>query len=67
MLSLIPAGRFDDLAAMLSREVETLARAGATVGLIASNTPHIVFEEIRTRSPIPVAPEIAPMQAPRYD
>ena len=31
-----------------------LARAGAECGLVAANTPHIVFDEIRRQSPIPL-------------
>jgi aspartate racemase len=31
-----------------------LAQAGATVGLIAANTPHLVFEEVQQGSPIPL-------------
>jgi len=34
--------------------IEQLARAGADFGALASNTPHIVFDEIRKRSPIPM-------------
>ena len=35
-------------------EIRKLAGAGAECGLLAANTPHIVFEEIRRRSPIPL-------------
>jgi aspartate racemase len=35
-------------------EVRRLARAGATHGLLSSNTPHIVFDELRRTSPIPL-------------
>jgi aspartate racemase len=35
-------------------EIEKLARAGVDCGLLAANTPHIVFDEIRRRSPIPL-------------
>ena len=35
-------------------EVQKLARAGADFGLLAANTPHIVFDEIRRQSPIPL-------------
>ena len=35
-------------------EVRRLARAGATHGLLSSNTPHIVFDEIQRASPIPL-------------
>lgn len=35
-------------------EVEKLAKAGAEFGALASNTPHIVFDEIQRRSSIPL-------------
>src|SRR5260370_6321963 len=35
-------------------ELERLARAGVDFGVLASNTPHIVFDELQTRSPIPL-------------
>jgi aspartate racemase len=38
----------------LAAEVARLARAGADFGLLASNTPHIVFEELARLSPIPL-------------
>jgi aspartate racemase len=34
--------------------LQRLKRAGADVGLIASNTPHIVFDAVARRSPIPL-------------
>jgi aspartate racemase len=42
------------LAAYLSVEIERLARAGADFAALASNTPHVVFDELRGRSPIPL-------------
>ena len=36
----------------LLSEIAVLARAGVSVGLIAANTPHIVFDDIRQQSPI---------------
>jgi aspartate racemase len=36
----------------LLSEIAVLQRAGASVALIAANTPHIVFEEVRERSSI---------------
>ena len=42
------------LADFLVIEVEKLTKAGAEFGLIASNTPHIVFDEVRSRSPLPL-------------
>ncbi len=47
----------DNLAAVtdyLADELERLARAGADFGALASNTPHIVFDELQKRSPIPL-------------
>ncbi|HAF14873.1 MAG TPA: aspartate racemase [Blastocatellia bacterium] len=35
-------------------EIEKLARAGADFGLIAANTPHMVFDDLQPRSPIPL-------------
>src|SRR5438067_3708944 len=46
----------DDLAGMaefLLEEIEKLPRAGAEFGIIAANTPHIVFDEVKAKSPIP--------------
>jgi aspartate racemase len=34
--------------------VQKLARAGADLGLLASNSPHIVFDELSHQSPIPL-------------
>jgi aspartate racemase len=47
----------NDLAGMadyLVQEIGKLARAGATFGLISANTPHIVFNEVASKSPIPL-------------
>jgi len=40
--------------AHLLHEIERLARAGADFGLIAANTPHMVFDDIAPQSPIPL-------------
>jgi aspartate racemase len=42
------------LADNLVMEIETLARASADFGLIAANTPHLVFDEVAARSSIPL-------------
>lgn len=54
MLALIGDGRTAELVAYLTGEVWKLAAAGAEVGLFASNTPHIVFDEVQRESPIPL-------------
>ena len=38
----------------LVNEIEKLARAGADFGAVAANTPHIVFDAVQKRSPIPL-------------
>ena len=54
MIGLVAAGKLTDLAAFLASEFERLARAGASFGALAANTPHIVFEDVRRASPIPL-------------
>src|SRR6184192_492186 len=47
----------NDLAGMADYLLEAfgkLARAGANFGLIAANTPHIVFDNVAAKSPIPL-------------
>jgi aspartate racemase len=47
----------DDLGSMavyLLEEIRKLARAGADFGLIAANTPHIVFDDVVPKSPMPL-------------
>ena len=54
MLSLMPERRYDELGHLLVREVDALARGGADVALIAANTPHVVFDDVRAASGIPL-------------
>ena len=54
MLDLIAANELSEVIEYLADEVQRLARAGADVGLLAANTPHIVFDEIQRRSSIPL-------------
>ena len=53
-LKLVGANDLAGLAAYMIEEIRRLARAGATHGLLSSNTPHIVFDEIQRASPIPL-------------
>ena len=53
-LKLVSSNDLSGLAAYLLGEIHRLARAGATHALLASNTPHIVFDEIEAASPIPL-------------
>jgi aspartate racemase len=54
LLDLVGSDRLPELTEYLLREIDRLARAGADFGLMASNTPHIVFEELSRQSPIPL-------------
>src|SRR4029077_63969 len=42
------------MADYLLEAIGKLARAGADFGLISANTPHIVFEDVASKSPIPL-------------
>jgi len=53
-LRLVGAQQYDELADYFAGAFEQLARAGATVGLISANTPHIVFDQVQARSAIPI-------------
>jgi aspartate racemase len=54
MLDLFAANQLAKVTEYLAGEVNKLARAGAHLGLLAANTPHIVFAEIQRRSKIPL-------------
>ncbi len=59
LLDLVGDNQLAELTDWLVREVERLARGGADVALLASNTPHIVFEELSRRAPIPLLSIVA--------
>ena len=54
IVDLVTDSELAALTDFLSDEVQRLARAGADFGLLAANTPHIVFNELSRRSPIPL-------------
>lgn len=54
MLNHIMTGQLDKLVGYMVDELENTARAGAEFAIIASNTPHIVFDEINKRTPLPL-------------
>jgi aspartate racemase len=51
---LMEAGELEQVTAYVVEELQPLARAGAECGLIAANSPHMAFDEIQRRSPIPL-------------
>src|SRR5207244_3306054 len=54
MLGMISANELAAVTEYLLTELKRLAQAGADFGLLASNTPHIVFDEVQRQSPIPL-------------
>jgi aspartate racemase len=53
-LDFMAANDLVGMAGYLLEEIPKLARAGADFGLIAANTPHIVFDDVAARSPMPL-------------
>ncbi|MEY2525573.1 MAG: aspartate racemase, partial [Verrucomicrobiota bacterium] len=53
-LALITANDLAGVTKYLLEEIEKLAKAGADFGLIAANTPHIVFDDVQKESPLPL-------------
>jgi aspartate racemase len=53
-IAMLNANDLAGVAAYLGEAVERLGRAGADVALMAANTPHIVFDDVQRRSPIPL-------------
>jgi aspartate racemase len=54
LLDMFDANDLAGVITVLVSEIQKLAAAGAHYGLLAANTPHIVFDEIRQQSPIPL-------------
>jgi aspartate racemase len=53
-LDFMDANDLDGMADFLLGAIGKLARAGAEFGIISANTPHIVFDDVAPRSPIPL-------------
>lgn len=54
VLRLESEGSLDELTDYLLAAIERVAGAGAQVGALAANTPHIVFDRLQAASPIPL-------------
>jgi len=54
LLDMVAANELAEMTDYLVGEIQRLARAGAECGLVAANTPHIVFDEVRRQSSIPL-------------
>jgi aspartate racemase len=54
LIEYVLARRLENVTELLVPEIDRLAKAGADFGLIAANTPHVVFDAVSARSPIPL-------------
>jgi aspartate racemase len=54
LLGFIAARDFDQVSRLLLTAIARLAQGGASFGLIAANTPHVVFDAVATLAPIPL-------------
>jgi aspartate racemase len=54
LLGWMGAGQLSKVVDYLADELQKLVRAGADFGIVAANTPHIVFDDVQRRSPIPL-------------
>src|SRR5437899_4861056 len=53
-LDFMDANELSGMADYLLEGIGKLARAGANYGLISANTPHMVFDDVASKSPIPL-------------
>jgi aspartate racemase len=53
-IAMLNNGQLNELADYLNEGLDPLVRAGADFAFIAANTPHLVFDELQRRSPIPL-------------
>jgi aspartate racemase len=54
LLALVGANELDAVIDYLCEELERLAHAGASLAVLAANTPHLVFDDLVRRSPLPM-------------
>ena len=54
IFDLLNSGEEGELVAYLAAAVQDLQKAGADFAVLAANTPHIVFEEVRQESGVPM-------------
>lgn len=54
MIDLITANELVAVTDYVLDAIQKLSRAGADFALLASNTPHLIFDDLRARSPLPL-------------
>lgn len=60
MLDYCNRGDYNNLADYLLKGIKNLERAGANFAVLASNTPHVVFDELEKKSSIPMLSIVTP-------
>lgn len=60
MLGYCKAGEYEALADYLSKGIHNLEKAGADFAVLASNTPHVVFDVLKERANIPLLSIVEP-------
>lgn len=53
-IRMLDNNQLEDLTEYLSHGIQRLADAGADFAIIAANSPHLVFDEVQNRSPLPL-------------
>ncbi len=53
-LNLMKAGKYDEIVTLLSGKIDALAKAGAEFAAITANTPHMFYDAIAAKSPLPM-------------
>jgi aspartate racemase len=59
LLKLMEEKRWDALTEWLLHKIEALRKAGAEFAAIGSNSPHVVFDAVKSRSPLPLVSIVA--------
>jgi aspartate racemase len=54
LVAMLDRGDIGSFTDAIAAELQRLGRAGAEIALVAANTPHMVFDELQRRSPIPL-------------
>jgi aspartate racemase len=54
LVDAVTVNDFETMTHYLIEQIELLAKAGCEFAIISANTPHLVFDEVQRRSPIPL-------------
>ncbi len=54
LLGLMKSKKYDQVTVLLSDKIDALNRAGADFAALTANTPHLLFDRLKEKSPIPL-------------